>query len=1108
MDMKISIVLVKKCNITWITIAIISLLYSIDSEASGALNDGVMFGKIYQTEYGFFDDTNINFQKDESIDNEKKIIERDSSNIFFYSANIEHTIDINLIDVNIDQALKEVARKTGLRLTYVGEISSEKKITLISNSITVSQALTHILIETELQPFVSQNGYLLITRMPAVKQETNQNPEQQTARGTLYGKVSDLETGEWLTGATVMIEGTSIGTSVDMNGDYELRRVPVGAQVVVVSLLGYRQQKHEIIIEKDEMLLLDAVLQPGYIEGEEIVLTVQALGQSLAIQRQRASNSIVNIVSESRIRDVPDATAAESVGRLPGVSINRSGGEAINVAIRGLSSQFNNITVGGDRVPSNSFGGRSVALDFLSSEMLSGIELYKSNRPDHDADAIGGTVNFSLARIPNEARFRAETKGGYSGLTNKIGHYGLSVSGSNRFYNQRLGASATLSFARNDRSSDRLGISYNVLRPRRPGELHAPLTTSNIMGRATIETRDRLGASVILDYKTPNGFINFSNYFARLETDRLIFERRLVFSNNEQRWSMDASERESFVMSNRISGEHRLPKLRNSLFEWRFSHNISSSSQPFTHDLSFVERSAFRPGFDPQGPIELMPSYLYNEFRNANAESHYIYQPSSQERDFSGQFDITTSYEVFPDLHGRFKLGGKHTSKYRHRDNTLLRFFFRGHNTQTIISDHGSDLITTSLNDISMLNFLDTDYNRESVFLDGGFGFPFGLNRGLIADLYNIHYDKYIENFEGLVDNHDVVERITAGYVMTELMIGPRLMFMPGIRYEYTYAEYEGMSVLSRSGTVGGGTAEMRSTVERYGNWFPMFQGKYDFTDWFSIRVARTKSSSRPTFGQVVPRQLLNPTGRSVNQSNSNLRPMISNNYDMFFVFYHNRLGLLTLGGFYKEIDHLIYSRTRVIMDDYEDYGLSSTERGFELTKPENNELRTTVRGAEIEWQSNFTYLPSPLNGIVLNTNFTFMDSETQFPQSFITRSTEGNVRVDTFTVGYMPDQSNFISNLSFGYDYRGFSIRVSMLYQAPQLRNMRARPEDTSYTMRIYRWDMVMRQKLINDQLSVFLNLQNITNDYDGVYRFKRHFVSNEEYYGRIFDIGVRYSF
>lgn len=1046
--------------------------------------------------------------KSENYEINDNRIESDTSGTIFYSANIENRIDIYLNDVTIFQALKVIAQKTGLRLTYVGEIDSEKRITLNTESITVSQALDYILDDTQLKPLVSQNGYLLIEREKDDNQDSKQYAIQQNATGSLYGKVSDSETGEWLTGATVMIEGTTIGTSVDMNGDYELRRIPVGSQIVVVRLLGYLEQKHEIMVEKDELLLLNVSMKTGYIEGEEIVMTMQALGQSLAIQRQRASNSIVNIVSESRIRDVPDATAAESVGRLPGVSINRSGGEAVNVAIRGLSPRFNNITVGGDRVPSNNFGGRSVALDFLSSEMLSGIELYKSNRPDQDADAIGGTVNFSLARIPNEVRFQVESKGGYSGLTNEIGHYGLSFSGSKRFYDQRLGASATLSFTRNDRSSDRLGISYDVLRPRRPGELHAPIAVSNVMGRATLATRDRLGASVIFDYKTQRGFINFSNYFARLKSDRLMFERRLVFSNNEQRWSMDAANVESTVMSNRVSGEHRLSNLRNSLFEWRFSHNISSSAEPFTHDLGFNERSAFSPGFDPRDPIENMPSFLYNDFRNANAESHYINQPYAKERDFTGQFDVTIPYEVSSGLYGRLKFGSKHTSKYRSRENTLLRFFFRGHNTQSIINDHGSDLITTSLNDISMLNFIDMNYSRENVFLGGGFGFPFGLNRDLIASLYDIHFDRYIENYEGRVDNHDVVERITAGYVMTEMMIGPRLMFMPGVRYEYTYAEYEGIYALSRSGTVGGGTAETQSAVERYGNWFPMFQGKYDFTDWFSIRVARTKSSSRPTFSQVVPRQLLNPTGRSVRQNNNNLRPMISDNYDMFFVFYHNRLGLLTLGGFYKEIDYLIYDRRRIIMNDYEEFGLTSTERGFELTRPENNELMTTVRGAEIEWQSNFTYLPRPLNGIVLNLNFTFMDSETQFPQSFITRSAQGNVRVDTFMVGFMPDQSDFISNLSVGYDYRGFSIRVSMLYQAPQLRSMGARPEDSNYTMKIHRWDIVMRQRLLKDKLSVFMNFHNLSNEYDGNYRFTRFYVTNEEYYDRIFDLGVRYSF
>ena len=77
------------------------------------------------------------------------------------------------------------------------------------------------------------------------------------------------------------------------------------------------------------------------IEGEEVTVTAQARGKMDAINKQLNSSSIVNIVSADRIQELPDAKAAESVARVPGVSIKREGGEGNKVVIRGVSPKYN-----------------------------------------------------------------------------------------------------------------------------------------------------------------------------------------------------------------------------------------------------------------------------------------------------------------------------------------------------------------------------------------------------------------------------------------------------------------------------------------------------------------------------------------------------------------------------------------------------------------------------------------------------------------------------------------------------------------------------------------------------------------------------------------------
>ncbi len=131
---------------------------------------------------------------------------------------------------------------------------------------------------------------------------------------------------------------------------------------------------------------------------------------------------IMNVVSAARIQELPDVNAAESVGRLPGVSLIRTGGEGSQVVIRGLSPQYNQITMDGVELSSNVnsqnsiisgdrnqgtaaaslLGDRGMDLSMISSSMLGGIEVIKAITPDMDATVLGGVVNFDMRKAAKE----------------------------------------------------------------------------------------------------------------------------------------------------------------------------------------------------------------------------------------------------------------------------------------------------------------------------------------------------------------------------------------------------------------------------------------------------------------------------------------------------------------------------------------------------------------------------------------------------------------------------------------------------------------------------------------------------------------------------------
>ena len=196
--------------------------------------------------------------------------------------------------------------------------------------------------------------------------------------GTISGKVVDAKTGEGLSWANVIIEGTTIGVNTDLDGNYELKIEP-GNYNVIASYLGYAESVKPITVTKDEISKLNFELSYGNIM-ETITVTAQASGQIAAINEQLASNKIVNIVSAEKMEELPDANVAESIGRLPGISLQRSSGEANKIVVRGLSPKYSNVTIGGVKMASTNDFDRSADLSLITGEMLAGVEVSKSLR--------------------------------------------------------------------------------------------------------------------------------------------------------------------------------------------------------------------------------------------------------------------------------------------------------------------------------------------------------------------------------------------------------------------------------------------------------------------------------------------------------------------------------------------------------------------------------------------------------------------------------------------------------------------------------------------------------------------------------------------------------
>jgi len=108
----------------------------------------------------------------------------------------------------------------------------------------------------------------------------------------------------------------------------------------------------------------------------EIVIKGSLEGQEKALNQQRTSDNIKNIVSSDLIGRFPDLNIAEALQRVPGITISRRKGEGSTVQIRGTPANFTTVSINGEQIPSVEQDGlRNESLDLIPADMIGSMEI-------------------------------------------------------------------------------------------------------------------------------------------------------------------------------------------------------------------------------------------------------------------------------------------------------------------------------------------------------------------------------------------------------------------------------------------------------------------------------------------------------------------------------------------------------------------------------------------------------------------------------------------------------------------------------------------------------------------------------------------------------------
>jgi TonB-dependent receptor len=972
--------------------------------------------------------------------------------------------------------------------------------------------------------------------------------------GAMKGRVLDNGTGDPLIGANVTIQNTSLGAVTDVHGTFFIRSIPVGTWTARISYLGYAPVTREIVISSGVTLDQEFRLKAQALEGQEIVVTAQARGQDAAINRQLSSENVVNIVSAARIQELPDENAAESIGRLPGVSLVRSGGQATQVVIRGLQPQYNTITIDGVQIPANdagsisasgayatptnSPGGRAVDLSMISSSSLEGIEVYKTVTPDMDAAVLGGTVNFGLRKAkatPSGApSVSLLAQGGYNDLMSTYKDYKFVASIEKRFFDDQLGVFVQGIAQEQSLVSNQLGGSYY-----QPNKQDMP--DSIVLGSLNLAfsptDQRRYDGTLTLDYRLPDGKIALVNLISHGKTTNESHSEtyNLATFGNDIQFGTQLSSNELNVVTNILEYEQSVGSFKADV---KLSNAYSDNRTPSGWRVVFDQLSAGTGSIPTNGtPAEIAQAAQSKiNLDNMIWAGNSTWSSFNKQNDTQGSIDLEGNFNLSDFVSVKLKGGGsyRYTTRYYNYDDGFGSLYsgaatgFRLQLVQALpwLTQPPYNFDPTGNQYFHIHGFYDPNMNFGK-YLKGEYGMYSAVDAGKIDPIMNeirllgmaatqpVTVPSYVpDQYGSTASDYSGNEFRSAEYLMGTFNVGSQTTIIAGVRYQGLKTSYTAAQFLGNADATSPYPSELLHTFvtqdEYHGYWLPHVSVKYDPLLWLSVRGSYTSTVAYPDFGQVIPRMdVSSNSGHFVVWNNYALKPAQSHNYDFQVAVYDNSVGLLAVTPFLKRIDDQIFGQATFITDPSKYPGVPSYTKTFSLSTYVNNPNRVDVWGIEAEWQTHFWYLPGPLSGLVLNVNYTHIFSSAEYPYTITVHSPVypfPTVHIDTTYTDRLIQQPNDIVNVSLGYDYSQFSILASMIYQSQVYNGTDFYNSLRSDKTKYLRWDLSVKQGLPWTGLEVFFDLNNINSEAD-LYSIRGSgFPTTESNYGLTANLGFRW--
>lgn len=929
---------------------------------------------------------------------------------------------------------------------------------------------------------------------------------QIAAADIVRGQVTDASGEAPLEGAIVRIEGLNRSTTTDRYGDYRFANIPAGEHTVTVSYIGAAPVSETVNVQNETELDMRVGSDVRYLDN--VLVVGSAAAQAGAINQQRAADAIINVIDSDGLGNFPDTTVADSLARVPGLSIETDQGEGRYVSIRGINTDLIAASINGVRTPSPE-DRRGVLLDGVPSDLLDGITVQKSLTPDVDADSLGGVIDLkTISAFDRDGRFiRAKIEGAYNEIS------------------EDLSPKATLTYS--DVFNDRLGVALSVNYQDLAIEAHNNETgewgflddgtaflNDDYEQRWYDLNRERIGFIANFDWRvSDNTELYLRTLYNNYEDDevRNKFEFRdlddaeddgVVTADTQ---TVPLNEMDAEVRQRREIRQIQTYALGGQSYwqEWNFDYEVSyayaEEDDSDNHDVTF----RFEDIQDAAADAGLSDSDVLIDFSNPKKPKFsgplldLVYDPSNyfldtfeeentvnEDTETSARFDISRD-SLIGNTPVEWKAGMKLRDREKTRDANVTFHEADDFNLSPFVD---KQLVSGWRLANPMPAWPDPDLTRA---LRNGAGEGFEL-------------DEDSTNFDSLAEDFTIDEQILAAYAMGTFDLG-NLTLIAGVRMEDTKTDLSGNIFAEEDDPA---NVERRDVSNDYTHWLPSVNAKYAFNDKLVARGAYYAAIVRPSFGQMAPFTAFNDDRDELELGNPGLDPYEADNFDLSLEYYPTELSVLSVGIFYKEIDNGIFPAT--FTRDETDAGDLVPLSDFIASVPVDLSYLTLDQLADVEEVNSFINVGSSeisgiefnyvqsledlnemLDGFLVSANLTLTDSDSTLP--------------DGREVPFLK-QSETIWNFAIGYDKGPWDLRVSANYRGDYVDELFEEDLDRYTDDRLL--VEASAKYSVNDHLQLYLEGKNLTDEPEYYYFGSERRLSQYDEFGTTVVFGARLTY